>query len=379
MEGHRFDLNNVCGLFKRDARGNLIYERNSEGLLIDRRARRVNRKGYLVDDVGNVIDFRGTLVFERRHLTSEGEFPKIFPFSKFDYESIVGSLVRDMKGRVVPSRNPEGDFMDSEGRLVNERGYLVDERDNVIDFRGNFVFKAAALEISGEIPRVYRIGILRSASHMSMEKAASPGSINSPPDDEALIENELQLAEEEKHPLDGLLTRDGSSADKIAHFDEEEKPLDMLAPRHGAPAATSLRSSKSKLAGEGHEEEANSSVASLMEDTPSNYNIANQRFDTDPEKFKRKPTNEVEEEEEFLEEDELEGPQRTVPFEEEDEETLEDDEEEEDDLAFLGELEHPNPKQRRKRKKKKIIIKEGVTVRDKQMTEAYIGRKMRAN
>ena len=68
-----------------------------------------------------------------------------------------------------------------------------------------------------------------------------------------------------------------------------------------------------------------------------------------------------------------------MPFEEEDEETLEDDEEEEDDLAFLGELEHPNPKQRRKRKKKKIIIKEGVTVRDKQMTEAYIGRKMRAN
>ena len=442
MEGKKYDVNSVCGEFKKDNAGNIIIEKNRDGLLTDRKGRLVNAKGYLLDEEGNVTDRRGNVVFEKRHLSGDGEFPKIFPFSKFKIDSIMGNLVYDDLGNVILKKNRYGDFVDADGFMVNAKGYLVDEHENVIDKNGNLVFKAASLEEDGEIPRVFRSGLLRCDTNASLEKGDTAESIGSGPDDEALIQNELQNLEEEKR----------TSVDKVAHFDEEEKPLDVLAPKQsvsgaagapekkspartvlakspgrrspgknspplkspkakspskaslpkaspgrpsprdpsaagGAPTAgpsaglpspgrpsagqtpgkasgkisaldmaaaaaatgglaASLGASgrsigklsketKSKASGASprspldhhnavvneelaaaREDDAHTSVESLMEDTPSNYNIANQRYDTDPDKYKRKPTDEVEEEDEQLEEDPLEQAKRSVPYEE---------------------------------------------------------------
>jgi hypothetical protein len=42
-----------------DPIGNPILDKNAKGELIDRDGRRVNKRGYLIDDHGNVIDRRG--------------------------------------------------------------------------------------------------------------------------------------------------------------------------------------------------------------------------------------------------------------------------------------------------------------------------------
>jgi hypothetical protein len=44
---------------------------------------------------------------------------------------------------------------------VNARGYLIDQDGNVIDVRGNLVFDKAILLKDGEIPPVFRTGLLK--------------------------------------------------------------------------------------------------------------------------------------------------------------------------------------------------------------------------
>jgi len=47
------------------------------------------------------------------------------------------------------------------GRRCNEQGYLMDEAGNVLDARGYVVFKRNLLDSDGEIPKVFRSGMLR--------------------------------------------------------------------------------------------------------------------------------------------------------------------------------------------------------------------------
>jgi len=47
-------------------------------MLFDKQGRHVNAKGYLIDSVGNVIDIRKKLVFEKKILDSNGDIPEIF-------------------------------------------------------------------------------------------------------------------------------------------------------------------------------------------------------------------------------------------------------------------------------------------------------------
>lgn len=58
------------------------------------------------------------------------------------------------------SKNPET-LRDSRGRRVNKRGFLTDDNGNVIDKRGNTVFNKQLLSSEGNIPKVFRKGLLR--------------------------------------------------------------------------------------------------------------------------------------------------------------------------------------------------------------------------
>merc|ERR1719272_1244949 len=51
-----FELTDIMGEFEIDDLGNFIIIRGPNGELMDKRARRVNRRGYLVDRFGNVIN-----------------------------------------------------------------------------------------------------------------------------------------------------------------------------------------------------------------------------------------------------------------------------------------------------------------------------------
>lgn len=76
---------------------------------------------------------------------------------------MTGEFDRDKKGNPVLKKKGKG-HTDLDGNTVNKKGYLVDKDGNVIDKNENKVFKKNLLEPSGEIPKVFRSGILRSES-----------------------------------------------------------------------------------------------------------------------------------------------------------------------------------------------------------------------
>jgi hypothetical protein len=54
-----FELTDIMGEFEIDDLGNFIILRGEKGELLDKRERRVNRRGYMVDRFGNVINRTG--------------------------------------------------------------------------------------------------------------------------------------------------------------------------------------------------------------------------------------------------------------------------------------------------------------------------------
>ena len=51
----------------------------------------VNDKGYLINTAGDIVTRKGKVLFVNKHLKN-GEFPKIFPFSKFNLQLITGTF-----------------------------------------------------------------------------------------------------------------------------------------------------------------------------------------------------------------------------------------------------------------------------------------------
>ena len=59
--------------------------------LRDNLGRLVNEKGYLIDAQGNIIDVKGKKLWKKTDL-KHGEFPKIFPFTKFNIARVQGDI-----------------------------------------------------------------------------------------------------------------------------------------------------------------------------------------------------------------------------------------------------------------------------------------------
>ena len=77
-----FELADIMGDFEIDDIGNFIILRGEKGELLDKREKRVNRRGYLVDRFGNVINNQGQIIFKQVELDDDDEIPAPFGFEK---------------------------------------------------------------------------------------------------------------------------------------------------------------------------------------------------------------------------------------------------------------------------------------------------------
>lgn len=173
FNARRFDLIDVLGIFDK-INGSVVFQKNDQGELIDRLGRKVNEKGYLIDEEGNVINHDGKVIFEQKYLANDGEIPKIFPFSKFNVDNITGEFECDDKGDpILDQKDAQENLVDKKGRKINEKGYLIDEEKNIVNKKGKFMFDNKVLEPTGDIPKLFRTGLLRSDSTSSLSRLMS--------------------------------------------------------------------------------------------------------------------------------------------------------------------------------------------------------------
>jgi hypothetical protein len=52
-------------------------------------------------------------------------------------------------------------YIDKKGRTINGSGYLIDKNGNVIDQKGKLMFEKNILDAHGDIPPVFRSGLLQ--------------------------------------------------------------------------------------------------------------------------------------------------------------------------------------------------------------------------
>lgn len=227
--GRRFDVTDVIGQLDKDANGNIQPLTDEKGNLVDNKGRRINSRGYLIDEFGNVIDKDGRQIFEAEHL-SDDEIPKIFPFTKFNIKNVLGDFEMDPLGNPILDKDASGRLIDRQGRRVNSKGYLIDSEGNVINKHGKLMFPKSVLDSEEDIPKVFRTGLLKSDTASSLSRLMSEIGKNQP-----------------------------------SEFDQEEQRIQE-------EIAQNIRKQKRGNSG-------NTSVDSMMEDTPANYNYQNQRFD----------------------------------------------------------------------------------------------------
>lgn len=182
LSGKRYDVKDVMGQFEKDQVGNIIPHTSKNGKdLLDNLGRKVNEKGYLIDPKGNIIDSNGKQLFTQQSLKG-GEFIKIFPFTKFNINAVQGDYEMNASGNPILVKNKDGSLSDKKGRPVNGRGYLIDKDGNVIDDRGKPMFDFCILEEDGEIPAVFRTGLLKSDTASSLSRLMDEIEKNHPSD-----------------------------------------------------------------------------------------------------------------------------------------------------------------------------------------------------
>jgi len=165
-------MKSIIGQFQRDKHSKEIVlcrggknDFSSRDLL----GRKVNPKGYLLDERGNIIDKKDRIIW-KSHELMYNEPPKITRFTEFSMTWIRGNLAHDV------TRNPKhDDEYDLDGRRINSLGYLIDHLGNVVDiFGGNVLFKKQVLERyfgqEAEIPYIYRSGLLLEPEQDAIEK-----------------------------------------------------------------------------------------------------------------------------------------------------------------------------------------------------------------
>merc|ERR1711990_1290947 len=147
--------------------------------LVDNQGRKINSRGYLVDEFGNVVDKDGREIFEAKHLSND-EIPKIFPFTKFNIKNVLGDFEMDPLGNPILDKDGSGNLIDRQGRRVNSKGYLIDGEGNVINKHGKLMFPKKVLDSEEDIPKVFRTGLLKSDTASSLSRLMSEIGKNQP-------------------------------------------------------------------------------------------------------------------------------------------------------------------------------------------------------
>lgn len=126
---------------------------------------------------------------------SNDEIPKIFPFTKFNVKNVLGDFEMDPLGNPILDRDANGNLIDRQGRRVNSKGYLIDQDGNVIDKNGHQMFSKDTLDNEGDIPKVFRTGLLKSDTASSLSRLMSEIEKNQPSEfdqEEKRIQNEIE-------------------------------------------------------------------------------------------------------------------------------------------------------------------------------------------
>ena len=66
-------------------------------VFVDKAGFTVNNRGYIVTREGNICTRQGKVLF-MQHQLKDGEFPKIFPFSRFNISKVLGDFNTDTAG-----------------------------------------------------------------------------------------------------------------------------------------------------------------------------------------------------------------------------------------------------------------------------------------
>jgi hypothetical protein len=77
-----FEFADIMGEFEIDDAGNYIILRGEAGELLDRNERPVNKRGYLVDKLGNVVNTKQEIILMASELDSDEEIPASYGFEK---------------------------------------------------------------------------------------------------------------------------------------------------------------------------------------------------------------------------------------------------------------------------------------------------------
>lgn len=174
VDKFNFNPNMVRGDLDYDRAGRPVF---SKGML-DKQGKPVNKKGWLVDGQGNICDIHGRKKFDKKQLTAEGDFPRLFNLNgrRFDINDLCGQLNRDAHGNLIFKKNKKGQKVDNTGKLVNERGYLIDEAGNIVDKEKKKMFEKRFLK-NGEFPKIFpftKFNIKRVLGDFEMDPLGNP-------------------------------------------------------------------------------------------------------------------------------------------------------------------------------------------------------------
>ena len=78
--------------FNYDKNGKPIINKDKNVDFVDKKGKKVTSRGYRVDKNGNIIDNNGRKKFDKTHLTSDGDLPKLFNYNgrRFDITDCIG-------------------------------------------------------------------------------------------------------------------------------------------------------------------------------------------------------------------------------------------------------------------------------------------------
>ena len=135
-EKKTFNINDIQGDLDRNEKGKLNIKESQDGEKIDKQERKVNRKGYLVDENGNIIESQSKhVMFKINELDEDGEIPSPLREERYNFNvfDVKGNAQVDKDGKPVLKTNKEGHLVDQEGREVNSKGLLVNDKGDLVN------------------------------------------------------------------------------------------------------------------------------------------------------------------------------------------------------------------------------------------------------